>query len=228
MRAGDIAARDRLRRRMGAAMREQLRQHMRVRAFRRDAALQRDRLVDLRAPRARDEHAMRAMVQDQAHRGIARLEQRAPRVSAQAGDQRGIGRRARSSRPEARRARGRTTPRRDPARAGTCVSDPSSVSALRRPIAHSACGRQNATRWLHDEVVTVSNANGRRPGNARSRMPPRAVTTDVDCSVRSISAGSSGSRTNSAIAPNVPRLHCASGSASCSQISSKASAIHSP
>ena len=86
----------------------------------------------------------------------------------------------------------------------------------------------NATRWLQSCVVIVSNATGRKFGRATSRMPPRGVTTDIDISSLAMSARSSGSRMNSAIAPKVPRLHCACGSASWSTINSKALAIVSP
>ena len=44
-------------------------------------------------------------------------------------------------------------------------------------------------------------------------MPPRPVTAENAGGPHASSTGSSGSRANSAIAPNVPRLHCASASA---------------
>ena len=184
MRAGHPAARDRLGRRMGAPVREQLRQHMGVRPLRRLAAGRRDRLIDLGAAGARREHAMRAVPEDQPHRGIARLEQRAAGVR-RAGPRSARRRRCGcSNRPDARRARDRTARASRSCARSAPRSGPSSVSTARRFIALSASGRQNATRWLQLCVVIVSNATGRRSGRASSRMPPRGVTTDIDCSSR--------------------------------------------
>ena len=81
--AGHEAVGNRLRGRMCAAMAQELWQHMGVRSVRALAVRRRDRLEHLDTAQAADEHAVRARRNDDAHRGVARLEHRTSDMRAQ-------------------------------------------------------------------------------------------------------------------------------------------------
>jgi hypothetical protein len=93
------------------------------------------------------------------------------------------------------------------------LSAPTSVSAVRWFIAHWRSGRHNAMRWFQLSRVVLSEANSRTPLPGSMRIPPRPVMTARATSLRDRVSGSSASRANSAIAPNVPKLQFVQGSA---------------
>ena len=91
-----------------------------------------------------------------------------------------------------------------------CMSGPSAVSIVRPFMAQPACGRHNETRWLQLSRVVDSDANNRMCSRGSIRMPPRAVTAATRASPFERATASCASRSNSAIAPNVPKLQFAS------------------
>ena len=68
-------------------------------------------------------------------------------------------------------------------------------------------------RWFQLSRVVLSEANSRTPLGGSMRIPPRPVTAARTASLRDRVSGSSTSRVNSAIAPNVPKLQFVHGSA---------------
>src|SRR5262249_50041699 len=68
-------------------------------------------------------------------------------------------------------------------------------------------------RWFQLSRVVLSEANSRTPLPGSMRIPPRSVMAARATLLCDRVSGSSASRANSAIAPNVPRLQFVRGSA---------------